>query len=86
MGPFLIPSLSYLAKFFHHLFTKSSINEKAQKGPFCYVYLDWLKGGWGEEGVYLWDLGPSLIQENSASKYSNRSNLISQDCFHLAWS
>lgn len=31
------------------------------------------------------NLGDSLIQENSASKYSNCSNFISQNCFHSDW-
>lgn len=50
-------------------------------GFSCCIYLK-LTIGWEDEGVYSQDLEASLNQENAASKYSNHSNLISQDCFH----
>lgn len=56
--------------------------KKTHQSVLHVVYMAWLKGGWEEEGMYSWNLGASLIQENAASTHSNCSNLISQDCFH----
>ena len=75
--------LFYFVKFFHYLFTESSTNEGTLMDFSCYIYLDWLKGGWGEEGVYSGDLGASLTQENPASKYSNCSNFSGPFWFTL---
>lgn len=45
-------------KILYHLFTKKPESEKAHVDPSCYVYWNWWKGKWEEEGVHgkTWEL------------------------------